>query len=79
MQMRELRSIYKAEPFDPFTMHLADGREVRVKHPDFIALSPVGRSVVVYDEEGAFDVIDLLLVVSVEVSDGKSRAPRKKR
>ncbi len=78
MQIKELQSIYRARPFRPFRVHLADGREIRVDHPELIALSPTGRSAVVYGKDGAFEVIDVLLVTSLEVTDGRPRPrPRK--
>jgi hypothetical protein len=78
MQVKELQSIYRAQPFRRFTVHLADGRAVRVDHPELMALSPTGRSAVVYGKDGAFEVIDVLLVTSLEVSDGRAKSRRKK-
>jgi len=77
MQMNELRAVFKAQPFQPFVLYLADGRNVRVEHPDFMAISPVGRTAVVYDKSGGFEIIDLLLVTSVQVANGRSRGKRK--
>ncbi len=74
MQMKELQAVYRHQPFRPFVMHLADGRKVRVAHPEFMAVSPAGRSAVVYDKTGGFEVIDLLLVTSIEVRNGASRS-----
>ena len=77
MQMNELRAVFKAQPFQPFVLYLAGGRNVRVEHPDFMAISPVGRTAVVYDKSGGFEIIDLLLVTSVQVANGRSRGKRK--
>lgn len=79
MQIKELQSFYRAQPFRPFTVHLADGRGIRVEHPELMALSPTGRSAVVYGKDGAFEVIDVLLVISLELTDGRSRPRRAKR
>ena len=78
MQTEELQSVYRAQPFRPFVLHLADGRDVRVDHPELMALSPTGRSAVVYGKDGAFEIIDVMLVTSPEVTDGRAR-PRRRR
>ena len=78
MQIKELQSLYRAQPFRPFTVHLADGRGIRVEHPELMALSSTGRSAVVYGKDGAFEVIDVLLVISLELTDGRTRPRRKK-
>ncbi len=78
MQTKELQSVYRAQPFRPFVIHLADGRNVRVEHPEFMALAPTGRSAVVYGKGGALEIIDVLLVTSLKVSNGKAKTRRKK-
>ncbi len=78
MQMKELQSFYRAQPFQPFVVHLADGREIGVEHPEFMALAPTGRSAVVYGGDGGFEVIDVLLVTSLEVTNARPRSRRKK-
>jgi len=51
----------------PFQIHLADGRSLKVLHPDYAQLSPTGRIASVWDTEGeAFETIDLLLVTSMK-------------
>jgi hypothetical protein len=52
-------------------MHLADGREILVKHREFMAASPAGRTVVVFQPDSVCDIIDLLLVTSLEIKNGK--------
>jgi hypothetical protein len=56
---------------------LADGRSISVNHRDFVASSPSGRTIIVYQPDDSFNVIDLLLVTDLEVSNGKSRRPKK--
>lgn len=78
MQSKELQSVYRAQPFRPFVIHLADGRRVRVEHPEFMALAPTGRSAVVFGKDGAFEIVDIMLVTSLEVANGIASARRKK-
>jgi hypothetical protein len=66
MTTAELRKAMHARPFRPFTLYMADGRKLRVVHPDFVAVSPTGRTAVVYAEgENAADTIDILLVTRI--------------
>jgi hypothetical protein len=61
----------RAQPFRPFDVRLADGRTIRVDHPDFAMMSRSGRTVAVYTQDDHFKVIDLLLVVSLDTADGQ--------
>lgn len=75
MRVEGVRKLYRAEPFLPFPLHLADGREISVGHREFIALSPSGRTLTVYQPDDSFDVVDLMLVTDLEVTpDGKTGA-----
>ena len=33
---KDIRELVHASPFKPFRLHLADGKSMRVPHPDFI-------------------------------------------
>lgn len=44
----------------PFGLRMADGREYKVPHRDYISLSPKGTIVTVYDNEEHFFVLPLL-------------------
>jgi hypothetical protein len=46
---------------------MADGRSFRVDHPDFIALSPSGRTVIVFDRDDSYSILDLLLMSELDV------------
>lgn len=67
MTIEQLRVFYNAQPFRPFVIHLADGREVPVNHREFIMSAPSGRTVSVYQPDDTLNVIDLLLVTDLEV------------
>jgi hypothetical protein len=64
--IEQLRNVYNAQPFRPFILHLADGRQILVVHREFIAFSPSGRTVVVYQPDESFNIVDLLLVTDLE-------------
>lgn len=78
MTVEQLLQSMHAQPFKPFRLHLADGRRLDIVHPDFVARSPSGRTVIVYKPDESFEIVDLLLVVSIEVSNGKSASRRRK-
>ena len=67
MTIARLKNFYEAEPFKPFVIHLADGRKVPVLHREFMASAPSGRTVLVYQPDDSFNIIDLLLVTDLEV------------
>jgi len=76
MTIEQFRNLHRAAPFRPFTIHLADGREIPVRHREFAMPSPSGRTVIVYQPDDSFEVIDLLLVTSLSVN-GRRSASRK--
>ncbi len=80
MMSEQVRTAYAAEPFQPFTMHLADGRSIRVHHREFMASAPNSRTAVVYQPDGSFNIVDLLLVTDLEfksASSGNGKGRRK--
>jgi hypothetical protein len=68
MTIEQLRNLYNAQPFQPFLMHLADGRNIPVRHREFLMPSPSGRTVIVYQPDDCFNIFDLLLVTDLEVT-----------
>lgn len=81
MTIDQVRTFFNAQPFAPFTLYLADGRQFPVHSREFMALSPAGRTVAVYQPNGLVDIIDLLLVTSLQhtVADNGSPKRRGKR
>ena len=71
MTIEQVKQLYNSTPFKPFIIHLADGRRIPVKHREFMATAPSGRTIVVYEPDDSFNIIDLLLVTSLGVKDGK--------
>jgi hypothetical protein len=55
---------------NPFILTMADGKEYRVPHPDYISVPPKGSFVVVYDDEEHAYVLPLLTMscLSYDVS-----------
>jgi hypothetical protein len=69
--------MHQARPFQPFDIHLADGRSIPVHHPELLAVTSGGRTIGVAVEDDAIEVIDLLLVTSLKPrSNGTARSKR---
>jgi hypothetical protein len=79
MTIEQLRLLHQARPFQPFDIHLADGRSLPVDHPELLAMTPPGRTVVVGHADGVFEIVDLLLVTSIKVrTNGSTHRGRKR-
>jgi len=59
----------------PFTLHMADGKEYRVPHRDYIFLPPRAAFVVVSDDQGHVFVLPLLTMTgfSCETADATNQ------
>ena len=79
MTIEQLRQMHQARPFIPFRVHMADGRHLDVGHPEFLAHTPAGRTIMIARPDESFEVIDLLLVTSLEPIDSKPRSRRQRR
>jgi hypothetical protein len=66
MTIEQLRELHQARPFQPFDIHLADGRTLTVRHPEFLSHTPAGRTIAVSDTDETIEIVDLLLVVSLK-------------
>lgn len=78
MTSEKVRERLNAEPFQKFTMHLADGRQFPVLHREFLAISPSGRTATVYQPDDSMNIVDLLLVIDLEIRPN-GRTHRRKR
>ena len=75
----EIRKLFEATPFLPFRVHMANGKSVDVPHPDFMHLSPTGRRLIVDRPDDTFEIIDVLLVTSLETLPQNGSRPRRKK
>jgi len=67
------RATLRQQPFRPFTIHMVDGRAFEVTHPDFVAQSQSGRTVIVFQPDESYSVLDLLLMSELQVNAGNRR------
>jgi hypothetical protein len=69
MTTEQFRAMLHQQPFRPFTIRMADGRAFDVAHRDFVAMSPSGRTVIVYQDDESLSVLDLLLMSEFQVAN----------
>ena len=77
MTVEQIRKLHQARPFQPFDIHLADGRSLPIHHPELLAVPPPGRTIGVGLDDGTIEIVDLLLVTSLKPrANGQSRGKR---
>jgi hypothetical protein len=69
----EVRKLLHAEPFVPFVIKTSDGKQYRVKHPDYVAISPKGGRITVYANEETSTTLSALHMVAVAAAARRSR------
>ena len=65
MTSQQLRRFSAPTDFVPFAIHLADGRMIVIRFSEMVVLSGGGRIATVRNEEGADEVLDVLLITSL--------------
>jgi hypothetical protein len=76
MSVDELRKCVVASPFRPFTLNIADGRRIPVVGRDFILMAPdKGRTLVVYQRNDDFDILETMLITGVSFESAASTSP----
>jgi hypothetical protein len=50
----------------PFRLRTADGKTIEVPHPDFATLSPMGRTLIVFNPDDTYEVLDVLRITALE-------------
>lgn len=74
MDVNAIREALHARPFQAFRLRLADGRELTVPHPDFVAVSP-RRIVVINPADESTAILEPLLIVWLEYAGPAPIAP----
>lgn len=71
-----IRELIRAVPFQPFIVRMADGREYRVDHPDFVFASPSNQSWIFIEDPETERLHQLsgLLITSIEQAPDTSLA-----
>ena len=74
MTIEQIERMHRAQPFQPFRVHMGDGRHIDVEHPEYLSRTPAGRTIMIATRNESFEVIDLLLVTSLEPLRGKKNS-----
>jgi len=53
----------------PFVIHMADGKEYPVPHPDYISVHPTASYVIVYHNRGGYVVLPLLTMTGISSNE----------
>ena len=61
----------------PFSLLMADGKEYRVPHRDYISFPPKAPYVIVYDDAGHFTVLPLLTMTGLQATVSDASAAKK--
>ncbi len=71
MTVEKLREVHHFQPFRPFSLYLADGGRIHVSHPESLAYSTTGRTIVVVSPNDTTQFVDLLLVSRIEIDNAQ--------
>lgn len=66
------KAIHK-EPFQPFTLQIANGRAMPVPHRDFVSIHPTGRTVIVYGDNEDLEILDVMLITGLKINGKMGR------
>jgi len=64
MDVQEIREALRRQPFEPFSIRLADGRSLAVAHPEMVAVGK--RRIIVVEADDSWSVVEPLLIVSLD-------------
>ena len=67
MTSEQLKATLRHQPFQPFTIRMVDGRAFHVPHPEWLIVSPSGRTAIVFEQDDNHSVLDLMLMSELEV------------
>jgi hypothetical protein len=72
----DIRKLVHAAPFVPFTIHLADGGQLRVPTVDHIAVPPAGGRIFVFADDEGYTVLSALMISRVSVDRESASSSR---
>jgi len=70
MDLAGIREALQHRPFEPFSMRLADGRSLAVRHPEMVAVGK--RRIIVVQPDDSWSVVEPLMVVSLDYNGSKT-------
>ena len=74
MDTRVISQALRNQPFQPFTIRMADGRAIPIPHPDFVAVF-TRLAIVIDPATEAVTWLEPLLIQSIECAAGVAPTP----
>jgi hypothetical protein len=68
----EIKELMRTVPFRPVRIVLGDQQSFVVAHTDYLMVSPDRQTVVLYDEQGHFKILNAQQIKLVEPAEGRS-------
>ena len=78
MIAEEIRTLQRAEKFEPYTVVTSDGKELYVQHPDYLLITPSNETVYIYSTETEREIVAVPNITRIIPGLPKAR-PRKRR
>ncbi len=72
MTSEQLKATLRQQPFRPFTIHMVDGRSFTVSHPEWVMVSPTGRTAILVEPDDSYSIVDLMLMNELEIPSTKN-------
>jgi hypothetical protein len=69
----DIRKLMHAVPFVPFTIHVADGGQLRVATTDHVAIAPAGGRVIVFRDDDTHEIVSPLLISRITVDQDAAK------
>lgn len=82
MTIEQLRLAHHARPFCPFLLQIDDGRQLRVRKPEYLSCSPTGATITVFGQkDDSFSIVGLGAIsdLKFESKGPASNGSRKKK
>jgi len=67
MNVEQIMVAKQSQPFRAFRVVMSDGRSYLVKHPDFIARSPLNDTVIVFHDDGTWSALDVYQMNEIKI------------
>ena len=79
MTFQDLRELRQKRPFEPFDIHLADGRALSIDQPEFLGRSVDEQQIVVGRSDGVIETIEIQNVLRVTIAHNNARRSKRGR
>ncbi|MEI6239758.1 MAG: hypothetical protein WCR51_05175 [Planctomycetia bacterium] len=72
MTSEQVKATIRQQPFRPFSIRMVDGRSFAVSHPDWVMVSPTGRTAIIFEKDDSYSVVDLMAMSELEIPSTKN-------